>query len=317
MKTKLLLLLFIASVVHSQTAIEQLHSASGSQYTVVQGTIDQTAIGANASWDFTNLTNTTVVLTDAYTSTPPTSTIETANGISVLSTINLNTEVGGELSIISALSSGIQLNYSDPAVIGAFPLSFGYSNTDGVEGTFVGTASGDVLNTSTINVTVDAWGNLKVGTFDGEVTRLKIEQNLNLSTLGGLVTGIATQTSYFYYDANSNDLIFRTTRLQVPLANIDDTLQEVLFSYTLETKQYGIAEFDLRLKNNPVKDVLRFDINNTVKINSVAIYDISGRMVLRHFSNAASIDLNQLESGIFLVSIETNKGNVTKKFIKL
>tara|TARA_R110000868_G_scaffold411163_1_gene702048 strand:+ start:1548 stop:2504 length:957 start_codon:yes stop_codon:yes gene_type:complete len=318
MKTKLLLLSFFITLLgYSQAAIEQLQSAPNSQYTVVTGTIDQSPTGANASWDFTSLTNTAVVLTDTYTSTPPDSTIEIANGATTISSIGLNTDINGQLSVTSALASGIQLNYSDFAIIGTFPLSFGYTNTDGVEGTFTGITSGDVLNTSIVNVDVDAWGNLKVGSFDGEVTRLKIEQNLNLSTLGGLVTGIATQTSCFYYDANSNDLVFRTTQLEVPLASIDDVVMETLSSYTLDNNEYEVTELDIRLMNNPVKDVLKFDVNNALKINEVTIYDISGRIVLKDYSNTSSVHVNQLKSGLFLVSVETDKGILTKKFIKL
>lgn len=317
MKTKLLLSLFLVTLFgFSQTNIEQLQSATGSQYTVVNGTIDQSPTGANTSWDFTSLTNTATILTDTYTVMSPASTIETADGATTISTIGLNTDVSGELSVTSALSLGIQLNYSDAAIIGTFPLSFAYSNTDGVEGTFTGTVSGDVLNTSTINVDVDAWGNLKVGTFDGEVTRLKIVQNLNLSTLGGLVTGTATQTSYFYYDASSNDLVFRTTRLEAPIASIDETLMETLFTYTLDSNEFQITEFDIRLMKNPVKNVLKFDINNSIKINAITISDISGRIVLKHHSNKPSINVSQLKSGLFLASVKTDKGMVTKKFIK-
>lgn len=317
MKTKLLLLLFLVTLFgYSQTDIEQLQSATGSQYAVATGTIDESQTGANVLWDFTSLTITSTVLTDTYSVTAPTSTIETTEGTTIISTVGLNTDINGVLSVTSALSSGIQLNYSNAALIGTFPLSFGYSNTDGVEGTFTGPASGDVLSTSSVNVDVDAWGNLKVGTFDEEVTRLKIIQNLNLSTIGGFVTGPGTQTSYFYYDANSDDLIFRTTRLEVPLAGIDETTMEILLSYTLDTNRYEIAESDIKLVTNPVQDVLRFSVSNFVEIKAITISDVSGRIVLKSNTNESSINVNQLRSGLFLASITTDKGVITKKFVK-
>lgn len=316
MKIKLLtlFLLLITVLGFSQTDIEQFQSATGSQYAQVTGAIDQSPTGASASWDFTSLTTTATILTDTYADAPPTSTIQTSEGATLISEIGLNTSAG-VLSITSALASGIQLNYSDFAIIGTFPLSFGYSNTDSLEGTFTGPASGSALNTSTISVDVDAWGNLKVGTFDGEVTRLKIIQDLNL-LVGGFISANAIQTSYFYYDANSNDLVFRTTHLFAPLSSIDNTIMESLTSYTLSTQKNQIAESDIKLVSNPVKDVLRFVASNFIEIKAITISDISGRIVLKADTNESSLNVSQLTSGIFLASITTNKGIVTKKFVK-
>lgn len=315
MKKKLPLLFFISSLLgFSQTDIEQLQSASGSQYTLLNGTIDQSISGANVSWDFTSLTNTTTLLTDSYTVSGLNSTIQTSEGSTVVSIVEL-TNNGGEFAVTSALSSGIQLNYSNTAVIGTFPLSFGYTNTDFVEGVFSGPISGNVLNTSNINVEVDAWGNLKVGTFDGQVTRLKIIQNLDLLA-GGIVPGTATQTSYFYYDANSDDLVFRSTNLVVPLAGINETTIESLSAYTLSTNQNQTNIFDLKLKNNPVEDVLRVIVSDFVEIKSLTVLDVSGRIILKTDTVEPSLNVSQLQSGLFLVSVSTNKGLFTKKFIK-
>ena len=315
MKTKLLSLLFFSTFLSfSQTDIEQLQSATGSQYTILNGTVDQSTTGANVSWDFTSLSNTTTLLTDTYAVLGLNATIQTNDGATLVSSIGL-VNTGGEIAVTSALSSGIQLNYSNTAVIGTFPLSYGYSNTDSVDGTFSGTVSGTVLNTSSITVEVDGWGNLKVGTFDGEVTRLKIVQNLNL-LVGGFVTGTATQTSYFYYDANNDDLIFRFTRLQVPLASIDETTQESLSTYTLKTNNFVTNNIDLKLLSNPVKDLLSFVVSDFIEIESTTISDISGRIVLKVDDNISSLNVSQLPSGLFMVSVSTNRGLVTKKFIK-
>lgn len=315
MKTKLLSLLFFSTFLSfSQTDIEQLQSATGSQYTLLNGTVDQSTTGANVSWDFTSLSNTTILLTDTYAVSGLNATIQTNDGATLVSSIGL-VNTGGEIAVTSALSSGIQLNYSNTAVIGTFPLSYGYSNTDSVDGTFSGTVSGTVLNTSSITVEVDGWGNLKVGTFDGEVTRLKIVQNLNL-LVGGFVTGTATQTSYFYYDVNNDDLIFRFTRLQVPLASIDETTQESLSTYTLKTNNFVTNNIDLKLLSNPVKDLLSFVVSDFIEIESTTISDISGRIVLKVDDNISSLNVSQLPSGLFMVSVSTNRGLVTKKFIK-
>lgn len=315
MKRKLLLLFFISTLIgFSQADIEQLQSATGSQYTLLNGTIDQSISGANVSWDYTSLTSTATLLTDSYSVSGLNSTIQTSEGPTVVSTVEL-TNNGGEIAVTAALSSGIQLNYSNTAVIGTFPLSFGYANTDFVEGFFSGLISGNVLNTSNINVEVDAWGNLKVGTFDGQVTRLKIIQNLDLLA-GGIVPGTATQTSYFYYDANSDDLVFRTTNLVVPLAGINATTIESLSTYTLSSNKDQANSFDFKLLNNPVEEVLEVMVSGFVEVKSITVLDVSGRVVLKTKTIKPSLNVSQLQAGLFLVSVSTNKGIFTKKFIK-
>ena len=317
MKTILLLvsLLFVAALGYSQTAIEQIQSAAGSNYVEVTGNINEATTGANVLWDFTGLTTTATIKTDIFTNTPPNSSIQTNEGATLIAKIDFNT-TGGQLAITSVLSNGFQLNYSNFGVIGNFPLSFGYANSDAVEGTFTsGSISGSVVNTSTINVAVDAWGTLKVGTFNGEVTRLKIIQNLNL-LVSGFIPAAGTQTSYFYYDANSNDLVFRSTRFVVPLAGLDTTILESLSTYTLGIGNNQVVASQLYLITNPVQDVLSFSVSNLIEIQGITILDVSGRVVLKSDTNAASIVVNHLKSGLFFATITTNKGIVTKKFIK-
>ncbi|GGZ76825.1 T9SS type A sorting domain-containing protein [Algibacter mikhailovii] len=308
------LLVFINLHGFSQADIESFQSATGSQYYLLTGAIDQSPTGANVSWDFTGLAATTTLLTDTFVETPPNSVIRTSEGSILISEIGLNT-TDDVLSVTSALSSGIQLSYTNFAVIGAFPLSYGYSNTDDLEGTFTGPVSGNILNSSTIDVAVDAWGILKLEAFDGAVTRLKIVQNLNL-LVGGLVPATGTQTTYFYYDANSDDLVFRSTRLQVPLANIDNTTMESLSSSVLSTTTFKGIEADLKLTNNPVKDILRLSANDGVEVNAISISDLSGRVILKLETKKAIVDVSHLPSGMYVASIQTQRGIINKRFIK-
>lgn len=318
MKRKLhaLILIFLVSfLAHAQTAIEQLQSPSGSQYTTMSGSVDQSTSGANVSWDFTaSLSPQNVVSVDTYSENGNMATITTTtngNVSSLISLINPNAEV----AISMALAFDVQLNYSDPGVVGTFPLNFGYSNTDNVQGTFSGAGvSGTIQNTSTIVVDVDAWGNLKVGTFDGEVTRLKIVQNLDLQV--GFLPTTGTQTSHFYYDANSNDLVFRTTRVVVPLASIDQTSVEVLSNFTLNTKEFTLDKVNVALRSNPVKDILKLDFEGNILIKNVTIYDITGKRVLRFENKTNDFDVSHLKSGLFLLSITTENETLVKKFVK-
>ncbi len=317
MKPKLLipfLVCFIFNSSFSQTDIEELPSPNGSEYANMSGSIDQSLSGANVSWDYTSLTALSDISVDTYVENASTATITTTtNGVpsSSISLVNPNAEV----AVTAAVAFDVQLNYTDPGVVGTFPLSFNYSNTDNVEGTFSGSGiSGTILNTSTFVVDVDAWGNLKVGTFDGEVTRLKIVQNLNL--LVGFVPTTATQTSYFYYDANSSDLVFRTTRVVVPLASLDNTSLEMLSTYTLSTTEVSLKGKGIALTSNPVKNILKLDVKGGANVKEVEIYDITGKQVLSFKNKFNDFDVSQLKAGLFILSVTTDKGNTVKKFIK-
>jgi len=72
---------------------------------------------------------------------------------------------------------------------------------------------------------------------------------------------------------------------------------------------------NLKIYPNPVKDELRID-NGELRINKVEICDLTGKMVNSQWLNGKSINVANLPQGIYFVKIETDKGNVTRKFIK-
>jgi hypothetical protein len=317
MKTGLLLFtLSFTSLIFGQTAIEQFQSATDAQYNVLTGSIDQSASGADQSWDFTNLIPSDTFLEDTYTTTATTATIQTLENGEPLSRINLDTS-GTELAITGLLSQGIVIDYSDNnAELGAFPLAFEYANTDAVEGVFVSTTiTGDILPTSTIQTTVDAWGTLRVGTFDGAVTRLKVVQTLNLA-VGGFPAGQGIQTSYLYYDANSTDLVFRTTHLNVPLASVDETVIETLSKFTLSRTEVVAPKVVFSVLENPVKNVLKLSLSHNIMLSAIRILDVSGRLVKHITNDDPFMNIGTLKSGTYIISADTNKGVLRSKFVK-
>lgn len=321
MKTKLLCL-FSATLTllgYSQTDIEQFHSPTGSVYSEMSGTITQTALDGSAPWDFTGLTATAITVTDTYTTNGNASTIETNQGATLQSRIDLFTNASA-LSITGFLVEGIDATYTENALIGDFPLSPSpaYSSSDTFQGTFESAfINGDILNTSTIQVDVNAFGNLKVANFDGEVTRLKIVQDLDLSTFIGNFSALIT--SYYFYDANSTDLVFRYTRVQANppfVAAIDETIIEALTIHTLSNTESTFTSRDFKLQANPVQNILKFNIDNAVVIRNIKITDVSGRLISQTATSNKFINVASLTSGMYIVSLETNRGIVSKRFLK-
>lgn len=95
--------------------------------------------------------------------------------------------------------------------------------------------------------------------------------------------------------------------------------QDPWTGYSLDCN-LGIEENNLNalvnLYPNPVKDILRIDNINSLKINSVKIYDILGRHIIALNDNFDQIDIAFLNSGVLFVEFETEIGNITKKIIK-
>lgn len=74
----------------------------------------------------------------------------------------------------------------------------------------------------------------------------------------------------------------------------------------------------ISLYPNPVNDRLNLSTNNGIQINAVAIYDVSGKLIQSSQQSATdlSLDVSGLNSGLYLLQIQTSKGRVTQQFVK-
>ena len=73
----------------------------------------------------------------------------------------------------------------------------------------------------------------------------------------------------------------------------------------------------IHLYPNPVRNSLTLDLNQT-KAQYVQIYDVNARLVREVFNPSAQtqIDVSALQNGLYFMQIITNKGIITKKFVK-
>jgi hypothetical protein len=72
---------------------------------------------------------------------------------------------------------------------------------------------------------------------------------------------------------------------------------------------------ELRIYPNPVNSKLNIEYNQENEIRRIQVQNLQGEMVLL-FSNNNDLDVSSLANGIYLLSIQTNKGNLVSKFIK-
>lgn len=97
---------------------------------------------------------------------------------------------------------------------------------------------------------------------------------------------------------NFGDAIYTTNRTIAPavVSGVDNALAA-----------------SIKLLGNPITDVLRIQSNGTA-IQSYQIFDFSGKL-LQTARYQPEIDVTALESGVYLLLLQTEKGNVTKKII--
>ena len=339
MKRKLLYTLcLISCFVYAQTPISNFNSAPSSMYTTVTATpdIDESPFGDNATWSFTNLVSSSTA-TDTYAAPSAAELITYPGSTSVFITTQdssgdetkiFGKQSGAEVSLTGAEGAEFSLNYlDDNALIGTFPLNYNYNNIDTVAGSYnfdAGTGAVNGTFSGTIEVTVDAYGTLNMndvgaGAYSDEVTRLKTVQIATLSIPPFIPNaGTATQTSYYYYDAANGNLVFRsnTVHLVVPIFTIDDTtvIYESLLTNLLDVNEAVTNE--VSVVPNPVKDVLNINLKTSQNIKSVIISDLNGRQVLSTTQNTSAINVSHLQTGMYIVTVQTDNSILTRKFIK-
>lgn len=72
--------------------------------------------------------------------------------------------------------------------------------------------------------------------------------------------------------------------------------------------------FKIYVGPNPIKDELYITLHNNSDLKEVTLFDITGKLLLKSVNTV--INTSQLNSGVYLIKIKTNIGNVTKKLIK-
>lgn len=333
MKTKLLLLaVMLTSFAFAQT-ITTYNNATSANYVVVTSSsaLNQSTTGTGLTWNFNTFTAAgtssdahTAPTAGELTTYPGTTTVQTTTS-GATSTKVFSKDIVGEISFTGATNSDADINYNtDNALIGTFPLNYGYNFSDSTAGEIFNASVGTIpFSGGTITSQVDAYGTLNIndvgaGAYSGNVTRLKISQEINF-VISGLFPGSATQTTYNYYDNSNGNLVFRYTLLNFVVTGFADEtseLMEVLASVTLNNLNNSIVSQTIEVVPNPVNNVLHLTLNNVNLIKSVAISDINGRVVLQTNAFNNNLDVSQLSKGFYIVTVETENSILSKKFIK-
>jgi len=89
------------------------------------------------------------------------------------------------------------------------------------------------------------------------------------------------------------------------------------FQATLGTPDFEFSNY-FSLYPNPTSDVLNINTSQNIEIQSVAIYDILGQIVIAvpNAKSLSAIDVSKLRTGNYFVKVKSDKGSSNMKFIK-
>jgi hypothetical protein len=171
------------------------------------------------------------------------------------------------------------------------------------------------------DVRIDIYPNYNFGNSLNTDFYYRIFRNTSPSTSGGMYLGNWTQEKVVM-DTNTNPN--QTYYYWVDVAidsngNYNSGLVESEYvkveTPTLNTESIELSKF-ISLNPNPVNDELFLKYENTLTIKAVSIYDLKGRIISKFNKSFNKISTRKLSKGIYIISIKTSKGIISKKIIK-
>ncbi|MBQ1652729.1 MAG: T9SS type A sorting domain-containing protein, partial [Bacteroidales bacterium] len=74
----------------------------------------------------------------------------------------------------------------------------------------------------------------------------------------------------------------------------------------------GAFANDINIFPNPTTGIVNIEAEG---LNKVVVYDVTGRMMMS-VANESTIDISNLEAGVYFFSVETENGSAMKKLVK-
>ena len=178
------------------------------------------------------------------------------------------------------------------------------------------------MNMTVIAVVEDAARDYEVAAFSngecrGSARPVYIEalgQSMVFLTVYG---GDNDNVSFRYYDVTTGDEVMLNDEMTF---EVNATHGDIMEPYVMTLSTMGIDETSagFNIYPNPVHDKLY--IETEAEIEEVVVYDVYGRIQnLRNSETQKlrnSIDVSNLNSGVYLIKINTENGIITKRFIK-
>ncbi|RZJ48174.1 MAG: T9SS type A sorting domain-containing protein [Chryseobacterium sp.] len=323
MKKTLLFLIVTVSTLSAQTTITKAFNDPIIGETVnnvnVNGTVDNSATGANVTFSNSSLTQGSASLT-TY-SAPTTSEVSTFPGTTIKMVGGGNTvyykQTATKLEITGLVTPDATLNFStNNGTFISYPAAFGYSENDTASGTFSATAGSGNFS-GTIAITADASGTLLIGakTYTN-VLRVKSVQNFSL-TVFGFPVGSVVNTSYTYYDSAHKFPLLSTTNAVITVQGTAQTtnVAQALNETFLATSDL-VKKDAFQIYPNPAQDFIQFkgDLSKYSKAN---IYSLDGKLIKTSDLRSGKVEISELPPSAYFIEVYGKKSTSESiKFIK-
>ncbi len=182
-----------------------------------------------------------------------------------------------------------------------------YLNNAGTFGTFLIT-----LQTGGLVLNADTWYRVGFGydTTTGE-PYWKFDSNPSVSVNPANFSGP--------FPPQEVDFVMGVTAANTVSANIifDNFVAKASNADTLlSIEETTIADNSFAIYPNPTSNVLNISNTNNYEIKNISVVDINGRVVKNESGAMTQINVSDLNSGVYFVTIEAAEGKTTKKFIK-
>lgn len=182
-----------------------------------------------------------------------------------------------------------------------------YLNNAGTFGTFLIT-----LQTGGLVLNADTWYRVGFGydTTTGE-PYWKFDSNPSVSVNPANFSGPFPPVEV--------DFVMGVTAANTVSANIifDNFVAKASNADTLlSIEETTIADNSFAIYPNPTSNVLNISNTNNYEIKNISVVDINGRVVKNESGAMTQINVSDLNSGVYFVTIEAAEGKTTKKFIK-
>ena len=161
-----------------------------------------------------------------------------------------------------------------------------------------------------------------------EITTLDLSKNTKLTALLCFRNKL---TSLNLKNNNNNILTTLSTKQNSDLTciEVDDVtmannksnwIKDDIANYSIHCNVLNIADFQndfqILCYPNPVQKTLNINIPISIKVNKISVYNSLGNLILEKKSNLNQLDFSNLNKGVYLIVINTNKNSYTKRIIK-
>lgn len=281
--------------------------------------------GSGQVWDFSTITTgTAAAVANTYTtpsSVPggtahPTATIAQTDGTSP----RFFKSTATTFEMLGMTTSSVTLTFTNTAVMANWPIAFNYANNDPVGGSLTSSFGGGTFSGNLVGTAPGSGTLLLPGRTYNNVLQVITYMNITATIATSLIPITATLnvTNYQYYDASQKYPLLNVniTRLNSLLGNQVTTTLDVNNNIYAGINEYTLDNAFV-IYPNPASNKVNIQLNN-FNAATVEITNQLGQVVksLQLESNNESLDISDLNSGIYFVKTTAENKTSVKKLIK-